>query len=168
MGSGTPFVEGVAEVSLAQVSAGGTSVISVSIIDDQGNLFTEPVEVNFSSACATQSLATLSSPITTANGVATSTYLATGCTGDDPINVTANAGGINLSANATINVLAADIGSIEFVSATPDNIGIVGAGIVSGSESSTVIFKVKDTDGNAYNNRIVRSEEHTSELQSPD
>ncbi|MFT6506733.1 MAG: hypothetical protein ACI92O_000829 [Colwellia sp.] len=155
MGSGTPFVEGVAEVSLAQVSAGGTSVISVSIIDDQGNLFTEPVEVNFSSACATQSLATLSSPITTANGVATSTYLATGCTGDDPINVTANAGGINLSANATINVLAADIGSIEFVSATPDNIGIVGAGIVSGSESSTVIFKVKDTDGNAYNNRIV-------------
>lgn len=155
MGSGTPFVEGVADVSLSQVSAGGTSVISVAIIDDQGNLFAEPVEVNFSSACSSQSLATLSSPITTANGIATSTYLATGCTGDDPINVTANAGGINLSANATINVLAADIGSIEFVSASPENIGIVGAGIVSGSESSTVIFKVKDTDGNAYNNRIV-------------
>ena len=155
MGSGTPFVENVAEVSLAQISAGGTSVISVSIIDDQGNLFTEPVDVNFSSACVTQSLATLSSPITTANGIATSTYLATGCTGDDPINVTANAGGINLSASASINVLAADIGSIEFVSATPENIGIIGAGIVGGSESSTVIFKVKDTDGNPYNNREV-------------
>ena len=155
MGSGTPFVEGVADVSLSQVSAGGTSVISVSIIDDQGNLFTEPVEVNFSSGCIGQLTASLSTPITTSNGVATSTYLAQGCVGDDPINVTANAGGINLSANATINVLAADIGSIEFVSASPQNIGITGAGIVGGAESSTVIFKVKDTDGNPYNNREV-------------
>ncbi|MBA6327305.1 hypothetical protein H4J46_05020 [Colwellia sp. MB02u-6] len=155
MGSGTPFIENQAEVSLAQISAGGTSVVSVSIIDDQGNLFTEPVEVNFSSSCAVQSTATLSSPITTSNGVATSTYLAQGCVGNDPINVTANAGGINLSANATIIVLAADIGSIEFVSATPENIGIIGAGIVGGSESSTLVFKVKDTDGNPYNNREV-------------
>ncbi|ASP46965.1 hypothetical protein [Cognaticolwellia beringensis] len=155
MGSGTPFVEGVANISLPEISAGGTSVLSVSIVDDQGNLFTEPVEVNFSSGCAVQSTATLSSPITTSNGVATSTYLAQGCVGNDPINVTANAGGINLSANATISVLAADIGSIEFVSATPENIGIVGAGIVGGSESSTVVFKVKDTDGNPYNNREV-------------
>lgn len=155
MGSGTPFVKGRADVSLAQISAGGTSVISVRIIDDQGNLFTEAVDVNFSSACTAQSSATLSSPITTSNGIATSTYLAKGCTGDDPINVTASAGGINLSASATINVLPADIGSIEFISATPDHIGILGAGIVSGSESSTVVFRVKDTDGNPYNNRIV-------------
>ena len=155
MGSGTPFNEGIAEVSLAEISAGGTSVISVSIIDDQGNLFTEPVDVNFSSGCVAQSTATMSTPITTSNGIATSTYLAQGCVGADPINVTANAGGINLSANAAINVLAADIGSIEFVSATPENIGIIGTGIVGGSESSTVIFKVKDTDGNPYNNREV-------------
>ena len=155
MGSGAPFVEGVAEVSLAEISAGGTSVISVSIVDDQGNLFTEPVDVNFSSGCVAQATATLSSPITTSNGIATSTYLAQGCVGADPINVTANAGGIALSANASINVLAADIGSIEFVSATPENIGIIGSGIVGGSESSTVIFKVKDTDGNPYNNRVV-------------
>ncbi|GAA6205306.1 hypothetical protein [Thalassotalea sp. SU-HH00458] len=155
MGSGEPFVKGVAEISLDQISAGGTSVITVSIIDDQGNLFTEPVDVNFSSSCSTQSVAKLSSPITTSNGIATSTYLAQGCVGDDPINVTANAGGINLSASGSINVLPADIGSIEFVSATPQNIGILGAGIVSGSESSTVVFKVKDTDGNPYNNRVV-------------
>ncbi|GHE78586.1 Ig-like domain-containing protein [Thalassotalea profundi] len=155
MGSGDPFVKGVADISLSQVSAGGTSVISVSIVDDQGNLFTEPVDVNFSSGCSTQSIAKLSSPITTSNGVATSTYLAQGCVGDDPINVTANAGGINLSATGSINVLPADIGSIEFISASPENIGILGAGIVSGSESSTVVFKVKDTDGNPYNNRVV-------------
>ncbi|MBA6264934.1 hypothetical protein [Colwellia sp. Bg11-12] len=155
MGTGSPFVEGVADVSLANISAGGTSVISVSIVDDQGNLFTEPVDVNFSSGCTAQSTATLSTPITTSNGAATSTYLAQGCVGDDIINVTANAGGINLSATASVSVLAADIGSIEYVSASPEHIGILGAGIVGGSESSTVVFKVKDTDGNAYNNRRV-------------
>ncbi|MGB1262967.1 MAG: hypothetical protein ACPG52_08675 [Cognaticolwellia sp.] len=155
MGSGTPFQEGVADISLTQISAGGTSVISVSIIDDQGNLFTEPVDVNFSSGCSAQATATLSSPITTSNGIATSTYLAQGCVGDDPINVTANAGGINLSAVTSINVLPADIGSIEYISAMPENIGILGAGILGGSESSTVVFKVKDTDGNPYNNRDV-------------
>jgi hypothetical protein len=157
MGSGTPFVEGVADVSLAQISAGGTSVISVAIIDDQGNLFTESVDVNFSSGCSSQSSPTaiLSSPITTSNGIATSTYLAKGCVGDDSINVTANAGGINLSANATINVLSADVGSIEFVSSTPENISILGTGSVGGSESATVVFRVLDTNSNPVNNQLV-------------
>ncbi len=157
MGSGTPFVKGVADISLAQISAGGTSVVSVSIVDDQGNLFNEPVEVNFSSGCTKQSTptATLSSPITTSNGVATSTYLAKGCVGDDPINVTANAGGINLSANASINILPADVGSIEFVSSIPENISILGTGSVGGSESSTVVFRVLDTNSNPVNNQRV-------------
>ena len=157
MGSGTPFVEGVADISLAQISAGGTSVVSVSVVDDQGNLFTEPVEINFSSSCSKQSppTATLSTPITTSNGVATSTYLAKGCVGDDPINVTANAGGINLSANASINVLPADVGSIEFVSSTPENISILGTGSVGGSESATVVFRVLDTNSNPVNNQQV-------------
>jgi len=155
MGSGDPFAENVAHISLDQISAGGTTVVTVNIIDDQGNLFTEPVDVNFSSSCVAQSTATLSSPITTSNGIATSTYLAKGCIDDDSIKVTADAGGISLFASATVNVLAADIGSIEFISASPENIGILGTGIVGGSENSTVVFKVKDTDGNPYNNRDV-------------
>jgi len=157
MGSGTPFQEGVADVSLAQISAGGTTVISVSIIDDQGNLYTDPVDVNFSSRCTSLSVptATLSSPITTSNGVATSTYLAKGCVEDDTISVTANAGGINLSATAVVNVLPADVGSIEFVSSTPENINILGTGSVGGSESSTVVFRVLDTNSNPVNNQVV-------------
>ena len=157
MGSGEPFVEGNADISLAQISAGGTTVVSVRILDDQGNLFTEAVEVNFSSGCTSLSTptATLSSPITTSNGIATSTYLAKGCVGDDPINVTANAGGINLSANGTVNVLPADVGSIEFISATPENISILGTGGLGGSESSTVIFRVLDTNSNPVNNQEV-------------
>ena len=157
MGSGDPFVEGVADISLAQISAGGTTVVSVNIVDDQGALFTEPVDVNFSSSCSSlvASSAELSSPITTSNGVATSTYLAKGCVGDDPINVTANAGGINLSATTSVNVLPANVGSIEFLSALPENISIIGTGSLGGSESSVVKFKVLDTNGNAVNNQVV-------------
>jgi hypothetical protein len=161
MGSGAPFVENIADISLEQISAGGTTVVTVNIIDDQGNLFTEPVEVNFSSSCATQSTATLSSPITTSNGIATSTYLAKGCVGDDPINVTANAGGINLSAATSVNILPADIGSIEFVSSTPENISLIGTGIVGGSESAVVMFRVLDTNSNPINNQVVNFELNT-------
>jgi len=157
MGSGDPFQEGVADVSLEQISAGGTTVISVAIIDDQGNLFTDPVDVNFSSRCTSLTVpaATLSSPVTTSNGVATSTYLAKGCVGDDTVSVTANAGGINLSATGVVNVLPADVGSIEFVSATPEHISILGTGSLGGSESSTIVFRVLDTNSNPVNNQVV-------------
>ncbi len=157
MGSGDPFAENVADISLDQISAGGTTVVTVNIIDDQGNLFTEPVDVNFSSSCSSigTPTATLSSPITTSNGIATSTYLAKGCVGDDPINVTANAGGINLSATTVVNVLPADVGSIEFISSTPENISILGTGSVGGSESAVVLFRVLDTNSNPVNNQVV-------------
>ncbi|MGL1956701.1 MAG: hypothetical protein OCD00_05225 [Colwellia sp.] len=157
MGSGTPFVEGVADISLAQISAGATTVVKISIIDDQGNLFTEPVEVNFSSRCASSNPATaiLSSPVTTSNGTATSTYLAKGCVNDDQINVTASAGGINLSAIGVVNVQAAKEGSIEFVSATPTHIALQGVGSLERPENSTIIFRVLDTNGNPVNNREV-------------
>ncbi len=157
MGSGNPFNSGVAVVGAPQISAGGTTTVSVVIIDDAGNLFTDAVDVNFASACSSASTPTaiLGSPIATVNGAATSTYLAQGCVGDDPINVTANAGGINLSASATVNVLPADVGSIEFISATPENIAIQGAGGLGGSESSTVVFRVKDTNDNPVNGALV-------------
>jgi hypothetical protein len=157
MGSGDPFVEGVADISLAQISAGGTTVISVSIIDDQGALFTEPVDVIFSSGCSslTTPSAEISSPITTSNGTATSTYLAKGCTDNDPINVTANAGGINLSATTSVNVLSAEVGSIEFVSVSPANISILGTGSLGGTESSIVKFRALDTNSNPVNNQRV-------------
>ena len=160
MGSGTPFVQGVASVSTADLSAGGTATVSVLIQDDQGNPFTQPVDVNFSSTCATKNpaQAVISSPVSSSNGVATSTYRAQGCVGEDQINVTANAGGISLSAVGTINVLQADVGSIVFVSATPENVSILGTG---GDESSVVQFKVLDKNNNVVTNQNVLFELNT-------
>ncbi len=158
MGSGTPFEEGVAEIDLAgSLSAGGTAVITVNIVDEAGEPFTEAIDVNFSSSCSSTAAPTavISSPINTSNGTASTTYLAQGCVGDDTINVTANAGGINLSASAVVNVLPADVGSIEFESATPESISLLGTGAVGGSESATVVFKVLDTNGDPVNGQTV-------------
>ncbi|MCG9746740.1 hypothetical protein [Shewanella sp. Isolate8] len=154
MGSGDPFVQGKAEISTATLSAGGTATISVLIQDDKGNPFTQPVDVNFSSTCATKipAQAEISSPVSSSNGVATSTYRAQGCVGEDQINVTASAGGISLSATGTLSVLQADVGSIVFDSATPQNIAILGTG---GVESSVVKFKVLDKNSNPVPNQNV-------------
>ncbi|MCE9678638.1 hypothetical protein LZP69_05450 [Shewanella sp. AS1] len=152
MGSGTPFVAGTAEVSTDVLSAGGTATISVQIQDDQGSPYTQPVDVSFSSRCVSAGSAQISTPVATNNGVATSTYLAKGCVGDDQINVTANAGGKNLSATGMLEVLPADVGSIVFDSATPQTISILGTG---GVESSTVKFQVLDKNSNPVSNQNV-------------
>ncbi len=145
---------GDAEVSLAQVSAGGTSVISISIIDDQGDLYTEVVEFGFTSGCSQKinPTAFLSTPVTTSNGIATSTYLAQGCVGDDHIIINTVVAGVTLSATTTINVLSADEGSILYVSASPDTIVIKGTG---GDESSTIVFRVLDVNGFPIENKDV-------------
>lgn len=155
------FVSGKATVSAATISAGGTATISVKLQDEQGNTYTEPVDVYFSSTCAsgTPAEAELSTPVAATGGVATSTYLAKGCVGDDNISVTANVGGKNLSATGTLKVLAADAGSIVFVDASPENISIKGTG---GDESSTVKFKVLDTNGNPVANKQVSFSLNTS------
>lgn len=154
MGSGTPFVSGKADVSATTLSAGGTATVSILLQDSEGNPFTEPVDVKFASTCSNKATpeAVLSSPITAVGGQATSTYLAKGCVGDDNITVTADVGGKNLSATGTIKVLSASVGSIVFVDATPENIGIKGTG---SDESSTLRFRVLDTNGNPVANRAV-------------
>ncbi|WP_163931072.1 hypothetical protein [Paraferrimonas sp. SM1919] len=158
MGSGDPFQSGLAEVSLETLSAGGTATVSVDLVDGDNNPYLEPVEVSFSSNCANlePAEARISSPVFSVNGQATTTYLAQGCVGDDPINVNANAGGVNLSAATSINVLAASVGSMVFVSATPEQIGILGTGGVGSAESSTLLFKVLDSNGNPVANQDVQ------------
>ena len=157
LGSGTPFVEGDISISLSPISAAGTSVISASLVDEQGNLFSKSAEVVFTSICSEQVNATASidSPVVTSNGVAESTYQAKGCVGDDPITVNVVINDQNLSASGSINVLAADVGSIQFVSATPEHISIQGAGSDTRPESAVVIFKVLDTSGIPVRNKDV-------------
>ena len=146
------------------ISAGGTTALIVTIWDTSTNpatVFSDAVDVTFSSSCSNLAnpTAIIDSPVTTINGVANSTYLAQGCVGNDIVTATANAGGVVLSATGTVIVDSADAGSIEFVSATPENITLKGVG---GTESSTVVFRVLDTNGIAVPNQKVDFSLNTS------
>lgn len=164
LGSGEPFVEGTIELGLSQISAGGTTVISVLLVDENDELYDESVVVNFTSSCAEQStpLAEIDAEVVTSNGQANATYLAKGCVGDDLIRVVAEVNGNTLTATGSVNVLPASIGSIQFTSATPESIGIIGTGAVGGSDSSTIVFQVLDTNGNPVNNQLVNFTLNTS------
>jgi len=157
IGSGDPFAEGSIALSLSQISAGGTTVVSVLLVDDTGAAYTESVDVTFSSVCSEEAVpsAEIDGVITTSSGQASATYLAKGCVGDDPITVNAIVNGQNLSASGSVNVLPADVGSIQFVSATPEHIALQGTGSVDRPENSVILFQVLDTNGNPVNNQDV-------------
>ncbi len=153
-GTGDSFIPGTLALGVSPLSAGGITSVTATLVDSSGNSYTTATDVSFSSLCV-PGLASLTTPVTTINGVAVSNYTAQGCSGDDTITATAVVDGATLTATATINVLPATLGSIEFVSATPANIALKGAGGAGGAESSTVIFRVKDTNGSVVANQQV-------------
>lgn len=154
-GSGSEFVEGEIDVGLSTLSAGGTTSLSVSVVDESGNSFTTPVEVTFDSVCAQAGNATIDSPVTTKNGVADSTYLADGCIGDDVIRATVDVNGSASEATGTVNVLSPDLGAIEFESSTPTVIALQGTGGTGLSETSQLVFRVVDEFGDPVSGQTV-------------
>jgi hypothetical protein len=159
MGSGTAssFQSGVLAISTKSLSAGGSTSLLVSIVDQTGALYTTPTAVTFSSPCQAQGLATIvatpagvtptSPTVTTSTGSASATYSATGCSGSDVITASASANSQSLTASGTVTVAQAAIGSISFISATPSTITLKGVGSAGGSATSTVVFQVLDTSG---------------------
>lgn len=147
-GTGAGFMPGEIGVAVPDLAAGGATTLTVTIVDENGNLVTgAPVDVSFSSVCSTQGLAVIDSPITTATGIANSNYAASGCNGADVITATATVEDTELVASGMVTVAPASVGSIEFVSADPTNIGLQGTGGSGRSETSTVIFRVVDSTG---------------------
>jgi hypothetical protein len=148
MGSGIPpgFNAGTIAVAVPNLSAGGGTSLTISLVTADGNLYLGSTTISFSSACIAQGLATAPS-VDVSTGVATTTYSATGCSGSDVITANAVAEGRAISATGTVTVAPAVVGSIEFTSATPKKIGLKGTGGVGLSETSTVVFRVVDSTG---------------------
>lgn len=155
-GTGSSFVEGVLDVAAtAQLSAGGSTSVTVTLVTSTGAPYTTATDVSFTSDCAAQGLATLTSPVSTGNGAATSTYTAIGCSGTDTITATATVGSDLLAASGTVAVAAADLGSVQFVSASPTTISLKGTGGAGQQETSTVTFKVINESGGPVANALV-------------
>ncbi|MGB0468314.1 MAG: hypothetical protein ACPGF7_12405 [Pontibacterium sp.] len=161
--NGTNFTDGQLSSSLpgnGQLSAGGTFTVSATVADSAANnaVYDVPVEVSFTSGCAVQLYdhdanaatadepkAVIDSPVATVNGTATATYRANGCTGTDTITARIANGA---TATTAVDVASASVGSIEFVSATPQWIAIKGTGDADRPETSTLKFLVKNSLGN--------------------
>lgn len=146
-GTGAGFTAGILALGVSTLSAGGSTGVTANLVDANGSPYTTSTDVTFTSTCVSEGSATLTSPVTTTTGTANSTYVAIGCAGIDTITATATVDGGTISASASITVLAATLGSIQFVSATPTNIALKGTGGVGLSETSTVVFKVLNSVG---------------------
>ena len=147
-GTGAGFQAGMIGILMPNLGAGGSTSMTVNFVLSDGTLFTDPVDVTFSSTCIAGNLAVVAiNPVTSANGQADGNYAASGCAIPDVVTATATVSGTVLTATGTITVAAASVGSIQFISATPELIGLSGTGGLGISETSVVIFRVVDSTG---------------------
>ena len=150
---------GAANVSISAVnvqtpslSAFGTTGVSVTV-SSSGAPISTPLEVRFSSPCASSGRAALTATATTISGVANATYRDIGCASLDT--VTATISGTTISSSGIVTVSAPAVGSIQFVSAQPNAISLRGTGGAGRQETSLVTFRVVDVSGRPVGGRIV-------------
>ena len=134
-------------IAPSPLSAGGTASLAVTVLDGT-QAFAPAQSVSFTSPCAAAGKATISSPVTTVAGVASTSYIDKGCGAADTITATTSLGGATTSQTGNITVLGAVAGQLAFVSALPQNIAMKGTGGPGRQESSTVTFRVLDKNGN--------------------
>lgn len=134
------------------LSYGGTTSVSVSVLDTNNAVYTgQELDVYFSSTAAGSGTASVTSPVRTVNGIATTTYKALTVTGTDTITATISGS----SVTKTLSVTPLSAGSITYVSATPTNLALKGTGGVGKSEVATILFRVLDSSGAARPNTTV-------------
>ena len=150
-----------ASISLAaspsSITVGGTSVVSATVLDGNGDPMADGTTVNFSVNNSSLGSIVPSADISGGQGVAQATFSA-GTSTAGTATITASSGVV--SRQTTISVAGAAAGSIEFVSAEPQVVVIKGSG---GTETSTITFHVKDSNGNL----VASSENVLLELSGP-
>lgn len=163
---GSTFVEGVLGVSGLDaqsdvvISAGATLGLQVGLADAVGDPIIGSTPITFVSNCALDGRASLDQTVSTVNGRASSTYEDISCAGgngnDDIVSATVLVNNTSFAVSRSIELLPETIGSIEFVSASPDTIVLQGTG-GQGSESvSTITFQVNGALGNPLAQKQVR------------
>ena len=141
------------------LSAFGTTGLSVTV-SVAGAPTTTPLTVNFTSPCAANGRASLTTSAVTVSGIASATYRDIGCASTDTI--TASISGLGLTSTGTLSIAAPAVGSIQFVSASPTSISLRGTGGAGRQETSLVSFRVVDVAGNPVGGRTVNFTLNTS------
>lgn len=152
--SGSSFSAGTIATNRTALEAGQSATLEVSIIDQNGSLVTDAASVLFSSPCLGSGLSELSdNNIANVSGTISTTYTSRGCDGSDLVTAQTSLGGTSYSASITLTATPAPLGSIGFVSASPQIIGIKGSGAIP--EQSVVSFKVTNSSGGPVPNQSV-------------
>ena len=135
-----------------QVSAGGTFGLSVGIVDQNGQRILTQTPINFTSSCVADGKASIDAQVNTINGVAQATFEDISCAGssgiDDIIVASSTINNNTVSISRQFSILAEDIGAIQFISATPQNIVLQGTGGQNNQSVSTLVFQVTGEVGN--------------------
>ncbi|HSC69400.1 MAG TPA: hypothetical protein VLC79_17030 [Cellvibrio sp.] len=152
-GSGGEFKEGNIGVTndVTDLSAGGTTTLTVYVVSSTNTPVTASTNVSFISSCIAANKAVLKdsagkavNTVATVNGRATITYTANGCVGKDEVTASASLSSVTKYANVNLNIQAGTVGSIQFSSAEPAQISLKGSG---GIETATLRFRVLDGNG---------------------
>lgn len=155
-GTGIGFTEGAVNVTTPAIAAGGSTAVSVNLVDALGTLVTSVNTVKFISVCEQAGSANFSSSsVTNSTGTFSTTYNAAGCSGTDTITATVTVDTIDKTASGTVDVAPTPADAIEFTSVSNPLLALKGAGSATGlSESSLVTFTVK-ANGVAVSNESV-------------
>lgn len=167
-GSGSSFSDGVITVSISDLAAGGSTEISIDIVDAasaNGIIVGTQFGVRFSSECADLEppKATFQqTEILTTSGSVSTFYQAEGCAGEDRISASlfnAEEGSITGdaidAALGTVTVELAEVNNIEYVEASSSSIALKGLGFTALPETSAVSFAVKDEFNNPISGKAV-------------
>lgn len=138
------------DVGSGELAAYGNRPVSVVVNINGVPATTTPVQVTFTASCGTVNPA---SAITDATGKASTTYSAdsANCAGSN-VTITASSVGVVSSLTKTISVSAIKATNLQFISATPETIYLLGSG---GAAQSLLVFKVIDSSGNAVQNQPI-------------
>lgn len=126
----------------------GSAVLSIDIIDEDGNRVETDETITLSSDCLATGAASLDpeSPLETSTGFVQTTYTASTCSGMDQ--VTARIEGGDGMAFADFSIASPQAGSLLFVSAEPEVISVQGVTGNSGLQHTSVVtFMIQDASG---------------------
>lgn len=152
------FGENKLALTLASSTSGALPVGSVAVLStrvtNNGNLYSDPVNVSFNSACSAKNLAKLDATVSTINGIATATYVGQGSAGvcgqTDTI-VASIDSSTDSSARTQIDIENKATTPVQIKGDKPSPTAICLAGGNCSSQSQ-IVFTVTDNTGTAKAN----------------
>ena len=152
------FGENQLALTLASSVSGALPVGSVAVLStrvtNNGNLYSDPVNVSFTSACTAKNLAKLDASVSTINGIATATYVGQGSAGvcgqTDTIIASIDSS-TDSSARAQIDIANTATTPVQIKGDKPSPAAICLAGGNCSSQSQ-IVFTVTDNTGTAKAN----------------